>query len=84
MIEFVCTAPTSVRIAIWVAMVTMHFHIAQMSLILEHFFRIQGGGGAGKHLTSMKNCPGDARWIKLDTGVQRHIVYIEIAFCILA
>ena len=27
---------------------------------------------------------GGARWVKLDTGVQRHMEYIEIAFCILA
>ena len=81
MIEFVCTATTSVRIAIRVAMVTMHFHIAQMSLFLEPFFRIQGV--LGNNLASMKNCPGGARWVKLDIGVQRHIEHIEIAFCIL-
>ena len=79
MIEFECTAPpTSVRIAMWVAMVAMHFHIAQIILFLEHFFRIQGV--PGNNLASMKN----ARWVKLDTGVQRHIEYIELAFCILA
>ena len=57
MIEFVCTAPTSVRIAILVAMVTMHFDIAQMSLFLRTFlFRILGV--QGNNLASMKNCLG--------------------------
>ena len=57
MIEFVCTAPTSLRIAIWVAMVTVHFHIAHMSLFLEHFF-LRIHGVPGNNLASMKNCPG--------------------------
>ena len=56
MIEFVCTAPTSVRIAIWVAMVTMHFHIAQMGLLRTFFFRIQGV--QGNNLASMKDFLG--------------------------
>ena len=43
MIEFVCTAPTSIRIAIWVAMVVMHFHIAQMNLFLRTFFSYSVG-----------------------------------------
>ena len=82
MIEFVCIPP-SIRIAIWVVMVTMHFHIAHMSLFLRtFFFRIQGV--PGNNLASMKNCPGEARWVKLDTGVQRRIEYIEIAIFILA
>ena len=59
----------------------MHFHIAQMSLFLEYFFSYSGG--PRNDLASMKNCPGGARWVKLDAGVQRHIKYIEIAFCIL-
>ena len=42
------------------------------------FFRIQGV--PGNNLASMKNCPGGARWVKLDTGEQRHIEYITIAF----
>ena len=37
MIEFVCTFPP-VRITLLVAMVTMHFHIAQMSLVLGNIF----------------------------------------------
>ena len=54
-----------------------------MSLFFRtFFFRIQGV--PGNNLASMKNCPGFARWVKLDTGVKRHIEYIEIAFCILA
>ena len=28
----------------------------------------------------MKNCQRGERWVKLDTGVHRHIEYIEIAF----
>ena len=44
MIEFVCT-PLPVRIALRVAMVTMHFHIAKMSLCLGTFFSHSGGPG---------------------------------------
>ena len=40
MIDFVDT-PTFLRIALMVAMATMHFHIAKTNLFLEeHFFRI--------------------------------------------
>ena len=82
MIEFVWTAPTptSVKIAIWVAMVTMHFHIAYF--LGGPFFSYSGGPreqfGINEKLSWV------ARSVKLDTGVQRHIEYIEIAFCILA
>ena len=83
MIEFVCTAPhTSIRIAIWVAMVTMHFHIAQMNLFLRTFFSYSGGPREQFGINEKNS--GGARWVKLDTGVQRHMEYIEIAFCILA
>ena len=58
-------------------------HSPNHSLFLRIFFiRIQGV--PGNNLASMKNCPRGARWVKLDTGIQRHIEYIEIAFCILA
>ena len=55
MIAFVCTPP-SIRITLWVAMVIMHFHREQMSLYLEHFFRVQGV--PGNKLVPLKNCPG--------------------------
>ena len=45
MIAFVCTSP-SIRITLWVAMVTMHFHKDQMSLYFgTFFFRVQGVPG---------------------------------------
>ena len=53
-------------------MVTMHFHIAKMSLLRNVFFLIRGGGGgwgvgrgAGKNLSPMKNCHGGERYVKL-------------------
>ena len=41
-----------------VAMVTIHFHIAQMSLSLGTFFSHSGVGGTGFFLAPMKNCQG--------------------------
>ena len=82
MIEFVCTAPTSIRIAIWVAMVILHFHMAQLSSFLEHFFLYSAG--PREQFGINEKLSWGARWVKLDTGVQRRIEYIEIAFCILA
>ena len=72
--------PTSVRITRWVAMVTMHFDIAEMSYFLEHFFSYSGG--LREQFGINEKLSRGARWLKLDTGVQRHIEYIEIAFCI--
>ena len=81
--DTVSRSEQALRIAIWVAMVTMHFHIAQMSLFFRtFFFHIQGV--QGNNLASMKKCPRGARWVRLDTGVKRHIEYIAIAFYILA
>ena len=46
--------------------------------IFRTFFHIQGV--LGNNLASMKNCPGGARRVRLDTGpVQRHTEYIEFA-----
>ena len=42
MSDFVGTTPF-LKIALWVAMETMHFHIAGISIFLETFSRIQGG-----------------------------------------
>ena len=55
MIAFVGTLPF-IRITLWVAMVTMHFHKAQMSLYFGTFFGVQGV--PGNNLGSMKSCPG--------------------------
>ena len=63
-------------------MATMHFHIAQMSLFFRTFFRIQGG--SREQFGINKKLSWGARLVELDTGEQRHIEYIEIAFCILA
>ena len=45
-------------------MVTMHFHIAQISLCLGTFF--SHSGGPGNSLSPMKNYHGDAIYVKLD------------------
>ena len=55
MIDFVGTPPF-LRMALRVAMVTMHFHIARTGLFLGTFFSIQGV--TGKNLAPMKDCPG--------------------------
>ena len=55
MIDFVGTPPF-LRMALRVAMVTMHFHIARTGLFLGTFFSIQGV--PGNNLAPMKDCPG--------------------------
>ena len=59
MIDFIGTS-SFLRIALWVAMATMHFHIAQTGLFFEHFYRIHGI--PGNNLAPMKNCPGVQGW----------------------
>ena len=55
MIDFVGTPPF-LRIALRVAMVTMHFHIAQTDLFFgNNFIRILGI--PGNNLAPIKNCP---------------------------
>ena len=49
----------SLRKALWVAMATMHFHIAQTGLFMSFFFCIQGV--PQNSLTPIKNCPWGAR-----------------------
>ena len=57
--HFVGTLPF-LRIALRVAMATMHFHIAQTGLFFgEHFGRIQWI--PGNNLAPMKYCPWGAR-----------------------
>ena len=60
MIDFVGASPL-LRIALRVAMATMHFHVlAQTGLFFgEHFFRIKGV--PGNNLAPMKNCPWGVR-----------------------
>ena len=48
MIDFVNT-PQLLRIALQVAMATMHFHIAKTGLFIGFFFRIQGVPGNNMH-----------------------------------
>ena len=55
MIDFVGTPPF-LRMALRVAMVTMHLHIARTGLFLGTFFSIQGV--PGNNLAPMKDCPG--------------------------
>ena len=55
MIDFV-DPPPFLRIALQVAMATMHFHIAQTCLFMGYFFfRIQGF--PGNNLAPIQNCP---------------------------
>ena len=58
MIDFVNTPPF-LRIALQVAMATMYFHIAQTSLFMGIFFRIQGV--PGNNLSPIQNCLWGAR-----------------------
>ena len=78
MIEIVCTAPHIRKNRNMGCHGNHAFSHSPNEFIFENIFF------PGNNLASMKNCPGGARWVKLDTGVQRHIEYIEIAFCILA
>ena len=55
MIDFV-GKPPFLRIALRVAMVTMHFHTPNRFIFEEHLFSIQGV--PGKNLEPMKGCPG--------------------------
>ena len=57
MITFVGVPPFSNPL--WVAMETMHFHIAQTNFFRTPLFRIQGV--PINNLAPMKNCPGGAR-----------------------
>ena len=63
MIEFVCTPLLHNR----VAMVTMHFHIAQMSLCLGTFF--SHSGGPRKQSGTNEKASWGARQVKLDSVV---------------
>ena len=58
MIGFVNKHPF-LRLALHVAMATMHFHIAQTGLFMGNFFRIQGV--QGNNLAPIQNCPWGAR-----------------------
>ena len=52
---------------LWVAMETMHFHIAHTIFLRTYSFRTQGV--QMNNLAPMKNCPWGARLPKLDAGV---------------
>ena len=65
MIYFVGTSPP-LRKALWVAMTTIHFHIAKL-VYLWGYFRIQGV--PGNNLAPIHNCLWGARYVKLDPGV---------------
>ena len=43
------------RIALWVAMETMHFHIAKVSVLGQIFHKL-GGGGQMNNMAHMRNC----------------------------
>ena len=60
MIDYVNTLTTPfLRIALQVAMATMHFHIAKTGLFMGNFFHIQGV--PGNDLALIRNCPWDER-----------------------
>ena len=57
--DFVVTPPF-LRIALWVAMETMHLHIAGISFFLRvNFFAFSG---SPKKIAPIKNCPGVQVW----------------------
>ena len=60
--------PQFLRNALWVAMETMHFHIANT----KHFFRttlFRIQEVPINNLAPMRNRPGGARYVKSDAGV---------------
>ena len=63
MIDFV-GIPLFLRIALQVALATMHFHIAHSGLLLRNICF------PGNNLAPIRNCHGGARYVKLDAGVK--------------
>ena len=60
--------PQFLRIALPIAMETMHFHIGQTNLFFRTtLFRIKGL--PINNLATMRNCYGGARYVKLVAGV---------------
>ena len=59
MIDFV-GIPPFLRIALQVAMATMHFHIAHSGLLFRNIFCFPLGL-PGNNLAPIRNCPGGAR-----------------------
>ena len=73
MTDFVGTPPF-LRIALWVAMVTMHFHIAQTCFIFRNIFCALRG--PGNNLSPTRNCPMvQSMYVKLDAGVFINVYY---------
>ena len=75
MIDFVGTSPT-LRKALWVAMATMHFHVAQSGLFMGIFW-IQGV--PGNNWAPSQNCTWGARLVRLDpwvVGLRSKSVYL--------
>ena len=60
MIDFVVSSP-SLKIALWVAIAPMQFHIAKTGLFMGNCFRIQGV--LGNNLAPFQNCPLGARYV---------------------
>ena len=56
MSNFVDNPPPPLSNSLWVAMETMHFHIAHTNFLRTTSFRIQGV--PINNLAPMKNCPG--------------------------
>ena len=60
MIDFVGT-PTFLRIALWVAMATMHFHIAHTGFLLVGTF-FSHSGDPREQFSTHENCPWMQCW----------------------
>ena len=65
--DFVVTPPF-LRIALWVAMETMHLHIAGISFFLRLKFYLHSAGPKEK-IGTYENLSWGARFVKLDAGV---------------
>ena len=74
MIDFEGTPPF-LRIALRVAMATMHYHIVQTGLFLGALF-LHTLGILRNNLAPMRNCLWNARLVKLDARV-----YVKICGC---
>ena len=82
MIEFVCTSPHIRKNRNMGCHGNHAFSHSLNEFIFENIFWYSGA--TTEQVGINEKLSWGRRWVKLDTGVQRHIEYIEIAFCILA
>ena len=77
MFNFLCTPPCS-RMALTVAMETMHFFIVQLSLSLRTKILCISGVPMND-LAPMKNCPGGCKVGQISSRGNTELVYISFS-----